>query len=87
MTGVGIYRIAGGATTVKGKADPVQVHKVLSQRDKPISIHRLSGLRADLVGRNVEMAELSETVDSLRQGKGRVFFDLRRRRYGQKQTG
>ena len=60
-------------TTVKGKADPVQVHKVLSQRDKPVTIHRLSGLRADLVGRNVEMAELSEAIDHLRQGKGRVF--------------
>ena len=60
-------------TTVKGKADPVQVHKVLSQRDKPVTIHRLSGLRADLVGRNVEMAELSEAVENLRQGKGRIF--------------
>ena len=60
-------------TSVKGKADPVQVHKVLSQRDKPVTIHRLSGMRADLVGRNVEMAELSEAVDNLRQGKGRVF--------------
>jgi class 3 adenylate cyclase/tetratricopeptide (TPR) repeat protein len=60
-------------TTVKGKADPVQVHKVLSQRDKPVTIHRLSGLRADLVGRNVEMAELSEAVDNLRQGTGRIF--------------
>jgi len=60
-------------TTVKGKADPVQVHKVLSQRDKPVTIHRLSGLRADLVGRNVEMAELSEAVENLRQGEGRIF--------------
>jgi len=60
-------------TSVKGKADPVQVHKVLSQKDEPITIHRLSGLRADLVGRNVEMAELSDAVDNLRQGKGRIF--------------
>jgi hypothetical protein len=59
--------------TVKGKADPVQIHKVLSQRDKPVTIRRLSGMRSDLVGRNVEMAELSEAVDNLRQGKGRVF--------------
>ena len=59
--------------TVKGKADPVQVYKVLSQRDKPVTIHRLSGLRADLVGRNVEMAELSEAVKDLRQGQGRIF--------------
>jgi class 3 adenylate cyclase/tetratricopeptide (TPR) repeat protein len=60
-------------TSVKGKADPVQVHKVLSQRDKPVTIRRLSGMRSDLVGRDVEMAELSEAVDNLRQGKGRVF--------------
>ena len=60
-------------TTVKGKADPVEVHQVLSQRDKPISIRRLSGMRADLVGRNVEIADLSEAVDNLRQGKGRIF--------------
>ncbi|MGD2098244.1 MAG: adenylate/guanylate cyclase domain-containing protein [Desulfobacterales bacterium] len=60
-------------TSVKGKADPVQVHKVLSQRDKPVTIRRLSGMRSDLVGRNVELAELSEAVDNLRQSKGRVF--------------
>ena len=29
-------------TTVKGKADPIEVHQVLSQRDKPITIRRLS---------------------------------------------
>ena len=60
-------------TTVKGKVEPVEVHQILSPRNKPITIHRLSGLRADLVGRNVEMAELSEAIDHLRQGKGRVF--------------
>jgi class 3 adenylate cyclase len=59
-------------TSVKGKTDPVQIHKVLSQRDKPVSIHRLSGLRADLVGRNGEMAELSEAIDNLRQGQSRI---------------
>ena len=60
-------------TTVKGKADPVEVHQILSPRNKPITIHRLSGLRADLVGRDVEMAELSDAVDNMRQGKGRIF--------------
>jgi tetratricopeptide (TPR) repeat protein len=60
-------------TTVKGKANPVNVHQVLSQRDKPLTIRRLSGLRADLIGRDVEMAELSEAVENLQQGKGRIF--------------
>jgi len=60
-------------TSVKGKADPVQIHKVISQREKPITTRRLSGLRSDIVGRNVELAELSEAVDNLRQGKGRIF--------------
>ena len=60
-------------STVKGKADPVEVHQVLSQRDKPLTIRRLSGLRANLVGRDVEMAELSEAVQNLNNGKGRIF--------------
>jgi class 3 adenylate cyclase/tetratricopeptide (TPR) repeat protein len=59
--------------TVKGKADPVEVHKVLSERKAPVTIRRLSGVRADLVGRSVEMAELTDAVDKLKQGKGRIF--------------
>jgi class 3 adenylate cyclase/tetratricopeptide (TPR) repeat protein len=60
-------------TVVKGKSEPVQVHKVLSQREIPITIRRLSGVRADLVGRKVEMVELAEAVDYLKKGKGRIF--------------
>ncbi len=60
-------------TMVKGKAEPVQVHKVLSPRDKPVTIHRLSGLRSDLVGRKVELTELREAVENLRKGQGGVF--------------
>lgn len=59
--------------TVIAKADPVQVYKVLSQRDKPLTIRRLSGLRANLVGRKVEMSELTEAVENLQKGKGKIF--------------
>ena len=59
--------------TVKGKADSVQVYKVLSQKEKPITTHRLSGLRANLIGRKEEMSELSEAVERLRSGKGSIF--------------
>ena len=60
-------------TAVRGKSEPVQVHKVLSQRDKPVTIHRLSGLKADLIGRKVELAELSDAVENLRGGRGKIF--------------
>jgi class 3 adenylate cyclase/tetratricopeptide (TPR) repeat protein len=59
--------------SVKGKAEPVRIYKVVSQKEKPITIRRLSGLRSDLVGRTVEMAELSEAVENLQEGKGRIF--------------
>ena len=45
----------------------------LSERDKPVTIRRLSGVRADLIGRKMEMAELRDAVERLRQGKGSIF--------------
>jgi class 3 adenylate cyclase/tetratricopeptide (TPR) repeat protein len=60
-------------TTVKGKSKPLQTHKVLSQRDKPVTTRRLSGVRADLVGRKVELGELSEAIENLHAGKGGIF--------------
>lgn len=60
-------------TKVKGKAEPVQVYKVVSAKEKPVTMHRLSGLRADLIGRKVEVAQLEEAVEKLREGKGRIF--------------
>jgi class 3 adenylate cyclase/tetratricopeptide (TPR) repeat protein len=60
------------ATTVKGKADPILVHNVLSQREKPVTTRRLSGLRADLIGRKAELAHLQEAVERLKEGKGSI---------------
>ena len=60
-------------TTVKGKAEPVQIFKVLSPREEPSKIHRLHGLRAELIGRKAEMAQLGEAVEKLRKGTGTVF--------------
>lgn len=58
---------------LKGKTNAVQVHKYLSARDQPQKIHRLHGLRAELIGRKAEMVQLSEAVENLSQGKGSVF--------------
>ncbi len=59
--------------SLKGRTEPVRVYRVLAQRDKPVTIHRVSGLRADLVGRRAELAELQEAVLNLRKGSGRIF--------------
>jgi len=59
-------------TKIKGKAEPVQLYNVLSKKEKPVTIHRLSGIRADLIGRKAELTELREAVTNLRNGKGRI---------------
>jgi class 3 adenylate cyclase len=60
-------------SVVKGKTDAVRIHKLVSQREKPVTLHRLSGLRASLVGRDVEIDQLSKAVENLKKGKGRIF--------------
>jgi len=60
--------------TLKGKTAPVQIYRVLEQKERPITMHRLSGLRADLIGREAQIAELREAVENLWSGKGRIFF-------------
>ncbi|UCF82916.1 MAG: AAA family ATPase [Desulfobacteraceae bacterium] len=82
LVGPDTYRQAEGhftfeslePTSVKGKAEPIQVHKVLSAKEKPVTIHRLSGLRADLIGRKAEIAQLAEAIDNLREaGVSKIF--------------
>jgi class 3 adenylate cyclase len=60
-------------TTVKGKAEPIEIFKVLTPKGRPDTIRRLSGLRADLIGRQVEMDRLGQAVDELRKGNGMIF--------------
>jgi len=57
---------------LKGKTNAVQIHRYLSAKEQPQKIHRLHGLRAELIGRNTEMAQLSEAVENLSQGKGSI---------------
>ena len=58
---------------VKGKAKPIPIYKFLSSIEQPRKIHRLHGLRADMIGRKAEIAQLSEAVENLAEGQGSVF--------------
>ena len=59
-------------TKVKGKAEPVQIYKVTSPKKRPVKIHRLSGLRAELIGRKVELAQLENAFQRLQNGRGTI---------------
>ncbi|MGD9204874.1 MAG: adenylate/guanylate cyclase domain-containing protein [Desulfobacterales bacterium] len=56
--------------TVKGKSEPIRIFKVLSVKEQPVKVHRLDGLRAELIGRTVEMKQLADAVQSLNEGRG-----------------
>jgi class 3 adenylate cyclase len=60
-------------TTLKGKTEPVQVHKLTAPKERPVTVHRLSGLKADIIGRKAELTQLREAVEQLRRGRGRIF--------------
>jgi class 3 adenylate cyclase/tetratricopeptide (TPR) repeat protein len=61
------------ATGVKGKTGLVKAYRVLSSRKDPTKMHRISGLRAELIGRKAEMAQLREALQNLQRGKGSIF--------------
>jgi class 3 adenylate cyclase/tetratricopeptide (TPR) repeat protein len=60
-------------TKLRGAAGHTQVYKVLTQKDKPVTLHRVSGPKAEFIGRKTELAELKEAVKGLREAKGKVF--------------
>jgi class 3 adenylate cyclase/tetratricopeptide (TPR) repeat protein len=81
LVGHGTYQRAEGhftfetlePMTLKGKTASVQIYSVLKQKERPITMHRLSGLKADLIGREAQIAELCEAAQNLSSGKGRIF--------------
>ncbi len=57
-------------THVKGKAEPVHVYKVLSMKDRPKKVHRLQGVRANLIGRKLEIRRLNDGIKRLHNNEG-----------------
>jgi len=60
-------------TKVKGKEEPIRTYKALSPKEQPSTTRRYHGLRAELIGRAVELAQLEEAAQILREGKGSIF--------------
>ena len=70
----GYFNFEGPSTrSIKGKSAPIKVYKVLSQKEQPIKTHRIHGFKADLIGRNVELTQLKDAADRLKEGIGGVF--------------
>jgi predicted ATPase/class 3 adenylate cyclase len=59
--------------TLKGKAKPVQIYRLITQKERPRKIHRLQGVRARLIGRKVEMTQLESALKNLQNGSGSIF--------------
>ncbi len=57
---------------VKGRVKPVLVYRLLRAKETPSKTHRVSGLRAGLIGRRTEIARLEEGMQDLLAGKGSV---------------
>ncbi len=58
--------------TVKNKSKPLYTYKLISRKDTPDKVHRISGLRAKLIGREAEMGILKNALANLKKGQGAV---------------
>jgi predicted ATPase len=57
---------------VKGKSEPISIYRVLAPLDQPKKVHRLFGLRANLIGRKMEIAFLEKALEKLEQKQGSI---------------
>lgn len=59
-------------TRVKGKAEPLPVFKLVSAKKDLSAVHRLQGVRAELIGRQKEMELLTQAIEKLKNGQGSI---------------
>jgi len=61
-----------GKIAVKGKAEPIQVYSVLSERKGATRQRGIAGLQSPMVGRENEYAQLIQVLSNARAGRGAV---------------
>ncbi len=59
-----------GYIDVKGKANPVHVHRLLDLKPEPAPIRDIAGVHSPMVGRESELALIEESVHELQSGRG-----------------
>lgn len=57
---------------IKGLGEPVSAYRVIRARPRPEQARGLEGLRAELVGRELELDRLTEALDRAHEGEGRA---------------
>ena len=58
--------------TLKGIAQPVPAYEAVKALPKPEKIRGIEGLRAEMIGREREFADLKDCVDDLLAGRGQI---------------
>ncbi|HLF28278.1 MAG TPA: adenylate/guanylate cyclase domain-containing protein [Anaerolineae bacterium] len=61
-----------GRIEVKGKAEPVQVYRVIGPRQGVVQTRGIEGLRSPLVGRDHELDTLTARVEDVINGRGQI---------------
>ncbi|MCO6451741.1 MAG: AAA family ATPase [Caldilineales bacterium] len=61
-----------GPIDVKGKAEPVRAYRLLGRKALPGSLRGIQGLRAPMVGRQQELAALTQQIQRLEAGVGGI---------------
>jgi class 3 adenylate cyclase len=59
-----------GMITVKGKAEPIQVYRVVGEHKGAVRTRGITGLASPLVGRQREFTTLLQIIDRLQAGQG-----------------
>jgi class 3 adenylate cyclase len=58
--------------SLKGKAEPVPVYRLLGLKSAPSSLRGIEGLRSPLVGREAELSQLKAALGELLAGRGGI---------------
>jgi class 3 adenylate cyclase len=61
-----------GRITVKGKAEPIQVYRVLGEKKGASRVRGIAGLSSPMVGRQREFSTLAQILDDVRMGRGSI---------------